>query len=353
MKLDYIKFAAIAVVLGSGIFTASFVAAADSSKSDDPPSADCAKFAGDPNTNVGDIIRAGCKPTLAQMSALMDNPVGNVAMWWNQVDYYGLENPKFNKSDHKTNYMGIIQWPQALNSNWNLINRVVYNVTRSPIDDDKVDDFGSTQGGLLPPSNFGRQSPLDVFGGSTTGLGDSYYVGLVSPKKPLKMGKGNLVWGLGFDAGFPTASKDVLGSEKYTAGPSALGVYLGPKWKVGSLAQHYWSYAGDSDRSDVNLTNLQYFYYYSITPTINIGAAPNIIANWEQRGDDRFTVPVGLGINTTVNFGKVPVRFGLEFHKSVIKPDDVPGSDYDIRFFIIPAVPSALFKWMEKPLFGD
>ena len=131
MKLDYIKFAAIAVVLGSGIFTASFVAAADSSKSDDPPSADCAKFAGDPNTNVGDIIRAGCKLTLAQMSALMDNPVGNVAMWWNQLDYYGLENPKFNKSDHKTNYMGIIQWPQALNSNWNLINRVVYNMTRS------------------------------------------------------------------------------------------------------------------------------------------------------------------------------------------------------------------------------
>ena len=147
------------------------------------------------------------------MSALMDNPVGNVAMWWNQVDYYGLENAKFNKSDHKTNYMGIIQWPQALNSNWNLINRVVYNVTRSPIDQNKVDDLGSTQGALLPPSNFGRQSPIDVFGGSTTGLGDSYYVGLVSPKKPVKMGKGNFVWGLGFDAGFPTASKDVLGSE--------------------------------------------------------------------------------------------------------------------------------------------
>jgi len=163
------------------------------------------------------------------------------------------------------------------------------------------------------------------------------------------MGKGNFVWGLGFDAGFPTASKDVLGSEKYTAGPSALGVYLGPKWKVGSLAQHYWSYAGDSDRSDVNMTNLQYFYYYAITPTLNIGAGPNIIANWEQKGDDRFTVPVGLGVNTTVNFGKVPVRFGLEFHKSVIKPDDVPGSDYDVRFYVIPAVPSALFKWMGKP----
>jgi len=89
---------------------------------------------------------------------------------------------------------------------------------------------------LLPPSTFGRQNPIDVFGGSTSGLSDSYYVVLVSPKKRVKMGKGNFVWGVGVDAGFPTASKDVLGSEKYTAGPSALGVYLGPKWKVGSLA---------------------------------------------------------------------------------------------------------------------
>ena len=327
-----------------------------SAEPDQQKSPQCAKFSKDPNADIGDIIRAGCKPTLAQMSTLMNNPVGNVAMWWNQIDYYGLENPKTNKSDHKTNYMGIVQWPQALNSNWNLINRVVYNVTRSPVDQDKVDDFGSAQGALVPPSNFGsgqKNAPIDVFGGSTTGLGDMYYVALFSPKKPLKVGKGSFVWGLGFDAGFPTASKNVLGTEKYSAGPSALGVYLGPKWKYGSLLQHYWSYAGKSDRSDVNMTNLQYFYYYSITPTLNIGAGPNIIANWEQNGSDRFTVPVGIGANTTVNFGKLPVRLGLEVYKSVVKPDNVPASDYNIRFYMIPAVPSALFKWMQKPLFGD
>ncbi|NHZ69938.1 MAG: hypothetical protein GWP20_01760, partial [Thermotogales bacterium] len=322
---------------------------------DKQKSPECAKFAKDPGADIGDVIHAGCKPTLAQMSALMDNPVGNVAMMWNQIDYYGLENPKNNKSDNKTNYMGIIQWPQALNSNWNLINRVIYNVTRSPIDQDKVDDFGSAQGTLTPPSNFGsgNNAPIDVFGGSTTGLGDTYYVALFSPKKPVKMGNANFVWGLGFDAGFPTATDDVLGTEKYSAGPSALGVYLGQKWKLGSLAQHYWSYAGKSDRSDVNMTNLQYFYYYAITPTLNIGAGPNIIANWEQNGSDRFTVPVGIGANTTVNFGSVPVRIGLEFYKSVVKPDNVPGTDYNVRFYMIPAVPSALFKWMQKPLLGD
>jgi len=31
-------------------------------------------------------MRAGCESTLGQMSKLMDNPIGNVAMWFHQVD---------------------------------------------------------------------------------------------------------------------------------------------------------------------------------------------------------------------------------------------------------------------------
>jgi len=45
----------------------------------EPPSPECQAFAADLNADVGDIMRAGCKPTVGQMSALMDNPLGNVA----------------------------------------------------------------------------------------------------------------------------------------------------------------------------------------------------------------------------------------------------------------------------------
>jgi len=41
------------------------------------------------------------------------------------------------------------------------------------------------------------------------------------------------------------------------------------------------------------------------------------------------------------------VRIGAEVHYSVIQPDDVPGSEWDFRFYIIPAAPSALFSWMQ------
>ena len=97
----------------------------------------------------------------------------------------------------------------------------------------------------------------------------------------------------------------------------------------------------------VNLMNLQYFIFYSLSDTLSIGAAPNIIANWDQDSSNRWTVPIGLGISKTVQMGKVPVRFGLEFHYSVVQPDDAVGTKWDLRFYFIPAAPSALFSWMK------
>ena len=173
-----------------------------------------------------------------------------------------------------------------------------------------------------------------------------YYVGLFSPAEGIDVGEGKFLWGAGFDLGFPTATEDVTGSGRFSAGPSGLGVYLGKKWKIGALGQHYWDYAGDSNRDDVNLTNLQYFIFYELDETTAIGAAPNIIANWEQDSDNAFTVPIGIGIAKTFQFGKVPVRFGVEYHYSVVQPDNVPGVEWNVRFYVIPAAPSALFKWM-------
>jgi len=312
----------------------------------------CRGFAKDIHADLGEVLRAGCEPTLAQMSALMDNPLGNVAMWFNQFDYYRMENSTFNENEVQGVYTSIFQFPKKLNDDWNLINRVILTVPSVPLDQDKIDDFNAPNPSVPPGGGpiqepKGPQAPVDIFSGRTTGLGDSYYVGLFSPREGIDAGAGKFVWGGGFDLAAPTATEDVLGSNKWSAGPSALGVYLGPKWKVGALGMHYWDFAGDSDAEDVNLTNLQYFVYYSLNETTSIGAAPNIIANWEQNSDNRFTVPVGIGINKTFQFGKVPVRFGFEVHYSAIKPDDIVRSEWDFRLFIIPAAPSALFEWMQ------
>jgi hypothetical protein len=321
----------------------------------------CAKYRADIDADLGAVLRAGCEPTLAQMSALMDNPIGNLAMLFNQYDAYSIEEPETGQDEFQHNYMLLAQFPKKLNSNWNLINRVVFNYTSVPLDQDDIDDFEpppelpfdefdyGTLPGLNPtvsPPN--TPLPIELFEGRTTNLGDTYYVGLFAPNKPAVLDNGaKFLWGAGFDLGFDTAADDVLGTGKWTAGPAALAVYMGDLFKGGALVQHYWDYAGDGDRDDVNITNIQTIYYWSLNETTSIGAGPNIIANWEQNSDNTWTVPVGIGINKTLQFGKIPVRVGLEYHHTIIEPDDIPGTDWSVRFYIIPAVPSALFEWMQ------
>jgi len=316
-------------------------------------SAECIAFRANIDANIGDIMRAGCEPTLGQMSKLMDNPIGNVAMWINQVDIFGLTNDEISKSRDETqvNYMGIIQVPTSISENWSIIHRVVYSVPSFPMSQNKIDAASfpppsQAPGGggpPLPPAS-GPPLPIDLFSGRTTGFGDMYYVGLVSPKQAPKIGDATLIWGLGISQSFPTASEDVLGTGKWSTGPAAIAGYLGPKWKVAALVQNYFSHSGDNGRDKVRLTNLQYFYYYSLSDVMSIGAGPNIIANWEASKGDKWTVPIGLGINRTFQFGKVPVRIGVEAFYNVVRPDSI-GSNWGLRFMFIPAVPAALFKW--------
>lgn len=320
----------------------------------EPVSDECRAFRADANADIGDIMRAGCSPTTGQMSKLMDNPLGNVAMLFTQFDVWSMTNDEIpGTSEIQTNYMGIFQFPKRVSENWNVINRVVWNVPSIPLSQSKIDDFGGFPtfqppggGSSLPPSS-GAFVPVDAFSGRTTGFGDMYYVGLLSPTEAIKHGPGKVsVWGAGLDLAFPTATDDILGAGKYSAGPSALYAYMGEKWKIGGLLQQYFSFGGDGGRDDVNLTNLQYFVYYSLSDTTSIGVGPNIIANWEAGSGDRWTVPVGIGVNHTFQFGKVPVRIGVELTYNVVRPDTV-GADWNFRFFIIPAAPSALFKWMQ------
>jgi hypothetical protein len=331
-----------------------FTAAAESTEEDvvknheEPPSAECLAFARNPDADVGDIIRAGCKPTVGQMSALMDNPLGNVAMLFTQFDWYVKKDPDTGREDMQGNYMGIAQFPKKLGKNWNLINRVIWNVGSVPLDEEANNLLGATPGDghLIPPTDGSAGLPIDIFRGRTTGFGDMMYVGLFSPSATKSMGQGKFTWGAGFDVGMPTATEDILGTGKWTGGPSALAVYMGPKWKVGGLLTHFKDFAGDSDRADVNITNLQYFLFRSLNDTFAIGMAPNIMCNWEQSSGNECTVPIGIGFVTTANIGKVPWRFGAEVHYSVVAPDDVLGTKWNFRFYAIPAAPSALFGWM-------
>jgi len=156
------------------------------------------------------------------------------------------------------------------------------------------------------------------------------------------------IFGFGPTLMLDTASDERLGTGKWSAGPMALGFYVSDKWIIGAVAQQWWSFAGDDDREDVSLMDLQYVARYRLTPTTNIGFGPNIRANWEAPSDKRWTVPVGIGADTLVKLGPLPVKVGAEVYYYVERPDDF-GPEWQLRLMMVPVLPAP--EWSRKPLF--
>ena len=70
-----------------------------------------------------------------------------------------------------------------------------------------------------------------------------------------------------------------------------------------------------------------------------IGGTPIITADWEAKGSDVWTVPIGLGIYKTHFFGKMPIKLGIEGQYKPIRPDSF-GQEYNIRIVIAPIIPN-------------
>jgi len=313
--------------------------------SDQKKAVDCASLQQDLFIDLKEVVKAGCTPSEAQIAKLMDNPVGNFVAVPFQYDYIQFEGPRTDtKVVHKLQIMPT--FPTSLGSDWNLINRVVFPFISAPINKGLGNYFGMAPGSILSdPSLPGvLADPYD----RTTGFSDLTYLGLAAPKKPIKIEStgGAIIWGVGPTAMFPTASEDVLGTGKYSLGPSAVVGYLGREWIFAIFPQHWWSVGGDSKRADVNLTNIQYFLYYAPPwdpkAQWRIGMMPTISIDWSAKGD-KLTFPVGLAIERMFEIGQLPVFLQLGVEYSVIHPEDRIGSRWAFRFNFIPVIPTFLF----------
>jgi hypothetical protein len=309
--------------------------------------ADCAALGEDLFIDLKEVVRAGCMPSEKQIAKLLDNPVGNFVALPLQFDAVQVRVPQTGDTEVLYKLQFTPTFPISLGrSDWNLINRVVFPFYSAPINKGVGDLVGLTPGEILSTPSFSGvlADPYD----RTTGFGDMVYVGLLAPKKSIKIEAtgGMLIWGAGPTMMFPTASEAVLGTGKFSLGPAAVVGYLGPQWTVGLFPQHWWSIGGNPGRAAVNLTNLQYFLYYAPPwdpkAQWRIGMSPNISINWTARGD-KLTVPVGLGIGRLFSIGLLPVQVYIEAEYAVIHPDDRAGSRWDLRLYLTPVLPTFLF----------
>ena len=132
------------------------------------------------------------------------------------------------------------------------------------------------------------------------------------------------------------------GTKKWGAGPAGVALTMQGPWVVGALAQNLWSFAGDSDRADVNQMLVQYFINYNLPHGWYLTSAPIITANWEADSDDRWTIPFGAGVGRLIFLDKLPLNMQVGGYYNVKKPDNI-GPRWTLRCQIQTLLPKSLF----------
>jgi len=188
--------------------------------------------------------------------------------------------------------------PFNLNEDWNLITRTI------------VPFFALENA----PSGF-----------DSAGLGDINTTLFFSPAN-----SGGVIWGAGPVLSFPTATDDLFGSGKWSAGPAAVALTMRGRWVFGALANNVWSYAGDGDRRSVNAFLVQPFINYNLDAGWFLVSAPVMTADWKRDNDERWTVPIGGGFGRVFPIGRRPVNTSLQAFYNVERPSG--GPEWSIRW---------------------
>lgn len=205
----------------------------------------------------------------------LTNPLADLMTIPVQVNYDTDIGPSNTGSKYTTNVQPVI--PFDISEDWNVISRTIIPLI----------------------------SQEDIFAnaGSQSGIGDINLSLFFSPKSPTSDG---VIWGVGPVFLLPTASDELLGTEKWSTGLGGVALAFDGGFTYGALGNHIWSVAGDKDRANVNLTFLQPFGAYTWPNAWTISVQSETTYNWESK---QWGVPVNAAVSKLVFLGKLPVSF--------------------------------------------
>jgi hypothetical protein len=182
--------------------------------------------------------------------------------------------------------------PFDLNADWNLISRTILPVV--------------WQDEVFPGA------------GSQSGIGDIVQSVFFSPKAPTA---GGLIWGAGPVLLLPTGSNDLLTTDKWGAGPTGVVIRQQGPWTAGALANHIWSFAGNSSRADVNATFLQPFLTYTTPTATTFSLNTESTYDWNSR---QWSVPINTGVSQILRLGDQLVQVGAVARYWAATPESGP-----------------------------
>jgi hypothetical protein len=240
----------------------------------------------------------------AELAQELSNPIADLISFPIQLNYDNNLGPENDGERITANVQPVI--PLEIDENWNLISRTILPITYQD------DVFPGT----------GRQF----------GTGDLTQSLFFSPRQPAF---GEMIWGAGPAFLLPTASDSKLGSEKWGAGPTAVGLFVTGPWTIGALANHIWSFAGKDTRLDINRSFFQPFVAYTTPTAWTFSLQTESSYDWER---EEWSVPVNAAVSKLVRFGKLPVSLQAGLGYWAKSPENGP-EDFRARFQIVLLLP--------------
>jgi hypothetical protein len=166
--------------------------------------------------------------------------------------------------------------PIRLNSDWNMISRTILPVV--------------WQNNIIPGS------------GSQFGLGDTVQSLFFSPAVPR-----GAIWGVGPVLLVPTGTDPLLSGGKWGGGPTGVVLKQLGTVTIGGLANHIWSFAGNSARNDISTTFVNPFISNALKSGFTYGLVADITYDWKG---DRWTMPVSFTASQVTKIGGQLVSIG-------------------------------------------
>jgi len=239
------------------------------------------------------------EPGAADLARAVQNPVADLV----SLPFQNNTNFNLGPEEETQNVLNVQPvWPISISDDANLITRTIVPIISQPE--------------LFPG------------GDRENGIGDIQFTAFYSPKKPTSDG---LIWGAGPVLVMDSATDDVLGSGKWSAGPSVVVLKMTGAWVIGGLFQNVWDFAGDDDRAGVNQFLMQPFinYNFPTKPGRFLSFSPIVTADWKASNKNTWTVPLGGSIGQIIRWGKQPINLSAGAFYNVEKPEF--GADWTLR----------------------